>query len=198
MADAGGGGMDATLSGMPTREELYAQRNALPENVVGEILDGVLYTFPRPATPHGRAASVLQMDLGGPFDRGRGGPGGWLILHEPELHLGEDVLQPDIVGWRRERMPVMLDVVGVQLAPDWICEVLSPSTRKIDRLKKMPIFARERVPSVWLVEPLEQMVEVFLLDGETYRLLGAWGDDAKVRLPPFAEVELDLAALWSR
>lgn len=92
----------------------------------------------------------------------------------------------------------MPDVVGMRLAPDWICEVLSPSTRKTDRLEKMPIFARERVPAVWLVEPLEQMVEVFLLDGATYRLLGVWGDDAKVRLPPFAEVELDLAALWSR
>src|SRR6476646_4505786 len=108
--------------------DTYADIEALPPNQVGEIVRGVLYANPRPASPHAAAASAVGEELGPPFKRGRGGPGGWVILDEPELHLGEDVLVPDLAGWRRERMPELPRAAFFTLAPDWACEVLSPST----------------------------------------------------------------------
>jgi Uma2 family endonuclease len=170
----------------------------LPANVVGEILHGVLYAHPRPASPHARAASTLGEELGPPFNRGRGGPGGWIILDEPELHLGADVLVPDLAGWRRGRMPELPHVAAFDLAPDWACEVLSPSTEAIDRGEKIPIFAREHVTHVWLVDPLVRTLEVLRLDGATYRIVGTFRDDATLRAEPFDAIDLDLAALWAR
>jgi Uma2 family endonuclease len=128
----------------------YEQRLTLPENTVSEIIDGALYVQHRPASLHGQAASVIGEELGPPFKRGRGGPGGWMILYEPELWLGPrpDVLIPDLAGWRRERMPELPDVPHFTLAPDWACEVLSPSTRSLDRTKKLAIYRRERVSHV--------------------------------------------------
>jgi Uma2 family endonuclease len=127
-----------------------------PPTMVAEIIDGVLSTMPRPASSHAQAAMTLGEELGPPFKRGKGGPGGWVILTEPELHLGvePDVLVPDLAGWRRERMPVMPEVAFFTLAPDWVCEVLSPSTQRHDRHGKMPVYQRERVAHVWLVDPI--------------------------------------------
>ena len=144
----------------------YADIQALPEHLVGEILDGELIVSPRPASPHAVAASRLMIELGGPFDRGRGGPGGWTILTEPELHFGPQVMVPDLAGWRRERMPQVPDVPFFELEPDWVCEVLSPSTARIDRSRKMRHYARARVQHVWLVDPLATTLEVFRLDGD--------------------------------
>ncbi len=180
------------------RPATYADIEALPPNVVGEIVRGFLYANPRPAMPHARAASALGEELGPPFNRGKGGPGGWIIVDEPELHLHEDVLVPDLGGWRRERMPTMPETAFVTLAPDWVCEVLSPSTAKLDRGEKLPVYVRERVGHVWLVDPVVKMLEVFRLDGATYRLVGTWTDDAHVRAEPFDAIELELAALWAR
>jgi Uma2 family endonuclease len=178
-----------------THEDLLA----VPEHFVAEILNGVLITQPRPASLHARASSRLGIDLGGPFDRGKGGPGGWVILDEPELHLHGDVAVPDLAGWRRTRMPELPDATAFELAPDWVCEVLSPSTTAIDRVEKMPIYAREGVSHVWLVDPIAKTLEVFLLDtAARWVLLGTWRDDAKVRVDPFAAVELELAALWAK
>src|SRR6185437_11076720 len=116
----------------------YADVLAAPAGMVAEVVHGVLHTQPRPAMPHTRAASRLGGELGGPFDRGRGGPGGWIILYEPELHLGEDILVPDLGGWRRERLPkVPMGAAYLTLAPDWICEVVSPSTQAFDRGDKL-------------------------------------------------------------
>lgn len=176
----------------------YADIEALPPNVVGEIIAGTLYASPRPASPHAVASSALGEELGPPFKRGRGGPGGWVILDEPELHFGGDVLVPDLGGWRRERMPEVLDVAAFTLAPDWACEVLSPSTAAIDRGEKMPVYARERVGHLWLVDPLLRTLEVFRLDGDGYRVVATWHDEAKVRAEPFEAFELDLAVLWAR
>ncbi|MBS2017268.1 MAG: Uma2 family endonuclease [Deltaproteobacteria bacterium] len=176
----------------------YADLEALPANMVGEIVRGVLYANPRPASPHAAAASAIGEELGPPFKRGKGGPGGWIILDEPELHLGEDVLVPDLAGWRRTRMPEMPHVAAFELAPDWVCEVASPSTAKLDRGEKLPVYARERVASVWIVEPLQRFLEILRLDGPTYRIVGTHFDDAKVRAEPFDAIELDLAALWQR
>ena len=180
------------------RPATYADIEALPPNMVGEIVRGVLHASPRPASPHAAAASAVGEELGPPFKRGRGGPGGWVILDEPELHLTEDVLVPDLGGWRRQRMPEMPHVAAFELAPDWVCEVLSPSTRKLDRAEKLPVYARERVQYVWLIDPLAHSLEVLRLDGATYRIVGTHFDEEKVRAEPFDAIELDLAVLWSR
>src|SRR6185503_17557356 len=128
------------MSAHPARQRAtYEDVLAAPRNRVAEILFGVLHSHPRPAAPHARAASVLGVRLGGPFDLGEGGPGGWVILDEPEVHLGEHVLVPDLAGWRRERMPALPEAAYFELAPDWVCEVLSPGTQAIDRADKMPI-----------------------------------------------------------
>src|SRR5262245_33234831 len=142
----------------------YADLYDVPDNFVAEMFDGDLYASPRPAAPHAHAASVLGSEITGPFHRGRNGPGGWVILHEPELHFGNDVLVPDLAGWRRERMPEVPDVPYFTLAPDWVCEVLSPSTETLDRRKKLRIYARENVAHVWLVDPLRQTLEVLSLE----------------------------------
>ena len=163
---------------------------------MAEVIDGILYTQPRPAGPHAHAASVLGMDIGSPFHRGRGGPGGWIIVYEPELHFGEQILVPDLGGWRRERMDQYPAAAYVELAPDWVCEVLSPSTALRDRQKKLPIYAKQEVSHLWLVDPILRMVEVFRLEGDGYRFLLAHGGDEVVRLPPFDAIELELAALW--
>ncbi len=167
-----------------------------PENKVAEILDGELFLSPRPALPHAASASRLGFDLGGPFDRGRGGPGGWWILYEPELHLGEDVLVPDIAGWRRERMPSIPQVPYFTMAPDWVCEVLSPSTERIDRAKKLRIYAAAGVAHAWLLDPLQRTLEVLRLHEGTWTIVSVLAGSEMVRAEPFAAVELDLGGLW--
>jgi len=176
----------------------YADLQALPPHLVGEILDGELVVSPRPASLHARAASRLGMELGGPFDRGKDGPGGWIIPDEPELHLADQILVPDLAGWRRERMPEVPDVSYFELAPDWLCEVLSPATAKVDRARKMRHYAEAQVRNVWLVDPAATTLEVYRLDAGGWRLLETYAGDVKVRPEPFDAVELDLAALWSR
>jgi Uma2 family endonuclease len=170
---------------------------AAPPHVVAEVIDGVLHTSPRPTPRHAAAASVLGEELGPPFRRGRGGPGGWLILDEPELHLGADIVVPDLAGWRRERMPEVPDEVYFTLAPDWVCEVLSPSTEATDRAEKLPVYARERTRHVWLVDPRAKTLEVFRLEGPSYLLCKVWRDDACVRAEPFDAIELQLGLLWN-
>jgi Uma2 family endonuclease len=180
----------------PKRPATYADLCALPEHQVGEIVDGELVASPRPAPRHSRVESRLTADLDGPFDKGRGGPGGWVILAEPELHLGADVLVPDLAGWRRHRLSDFPAEPYFTLPPDWACEVLSPSTARLDRVQKVPIYAREKVAHVWLVDPQAQTLEVLALDGPTYRLIGSHAGDEKVRAPPFDAIELELAPLW--
>src|SRR5262249_35135203 len=138
-----------------------------PPERVAEIVDGELYLNPRPAGPHTAAATALGEELGPPFKRGRGGPGGWILLDEPELHLGEDILVPDLGGWRRERMSTIKDVPYFDLAPDWVCEVLSDSTRKLDRTQKLPKYAVAGIRHAWLVDPIARTLEVLRLEGRT-------------------------------
>ena len=178
------------------KQATYEDLLKVPDHLVAEIIDGTLRTQPRPAGPHAHAASVLGMDVGSAFHRGRGGPGGWVILDEPELHLGADVLVPDLSGWRRERLPQVPASPFFELPPDWVCEVLSPSTALWDRRSKLPIYARAGVAHLWLVDPLARSVEVFQLDGASYRLILVHGEEEAVRLPPFEAVELSLGALW--
>lgn len=169
----------------------------LPGHVVGEIIDGELFVSPRPALPHAHIASVLGIDIGGPFDRGRGGPGGWWILDEPELHFGADVLVPDLAGWRRERMPRVPNSAALELPPDWVCEVVSPSTARLDRTRKMNVYARVKVPYLWIIDPLAMTLESFRLDGEHWVLKSTYAGDDKVRAEPFTAVELDIGSWWA-
>lgn len=175
----------------------YADVYDVPDNFVAEILDGDLYASPRPAIPHAHAASVLLGELIGPFHRGRHGPGGWVILYEPELHFANDVLVPDLAGWRRGRMPEAPADAYVTLAPDWVCEVLSPSTEKIDRGAKLRIYAREGVLHAWLVDPLRRTLEVLSLESRSWVLLETHEGNVGVRAPPFGANELELGALWT-
>jgi Uma2 family endonuclease len=141
---------------------------------------------------------VLGADLNVAFGRCSAGRGGWVILDEPELHLGQDILVPDIAGWRRERMPQMPEVAAFELAPDWICEVLSPSTAATDRADKLPIYAHHEVMHAWLVDPLARTLEVFRLNSQQWLLIGTYRDHVKVRAEPFDAIELDLSPLWAR
>lgn len=176
----------------------YDDLLALPEHQVGQIIDGELIVQPRPASPHAQATTELTSLLVPPFRRGRGGPGGWVILGEPELHLGDDVLVPDLAGWRRERMPELPEVPYFSLAPDWLCEVLSPSTAKLDRTKKLATYAKERVPHVWLVDPEAKTLEVLRLEGSRYSILATFADEPLVRAEPFDAIELELPLLFTR
>ena len=183
------------------RRPTYADIEALPAHVVGEIIAGELVVMPRPAPRHAHAASVLGVVLGGPFHLGSGGPGGWWILHEPELQLGVDAdyepVVPDLAGWRRERLPELPDTAYFALVPDWICEVLSPSTASLDRAEKLPFYGRATVAHAWLVDPGARTLEAYTLDTGAWRLLGTWRDGARVRCAPFDSIEIDLASLWA-
>ena len=180
------------------RRATYEDLLAAPEHLVAEIIQGALITHPRPASLHARAASRLGAELDGPFDRGKGGPGGWILLDEPELHLHGDVLVPDLAGWRRTRMPELPDASAFELSPDWVCEVLSPSTAATDRAEKLPIYAREHVGHVWLVDPVARTLEACRLENGRWVLLGTWRDDAKLHVEPFEAFELELAGLWAK
>ena len=180
------------------RRATYQDLLEVPSYQVAEILSGNLYAQPRPAALHARAASRLGAELDGPFDRGKGGPGGWLLLDEPELHLRGDIVVPDLAGWRRERMPALPDAAAFELAPDWLCEVLSPGTAAIDRTEKMPIYAREGVQHVWLVDPIARTLEVFRLNEGRWVLVTAQREDARVRAEPFEAFELELSGLWAK
>ena len=179
------------------RPATYEDLEALPDIVVAEILDGELYSSPRPAFRHVRASSSLGVRIGGPFDHGIGGPGGWWVLDEPELHLGRDVVVPDLAGWRRSRLPYAPDTAFVSVPPDWICEVLSPSTATIDRAKKLRIYAREQVAHAWLIDPIVRTLEVLRLEHGRWTILGTHVGSEVVRAEPFTEIDLDLASLWA-
>lgn len=163
---------------------------------MAEIVDGMLHVNPRPALPHAWAASAINRGIEAPFHDGRGGPGGWWIILEPELHLGDDILVPDLAGWRQQRMPVFPDAPYATLAPDWVCEVLSPSTRKLDLHGKRAAYERETVTHLWLVDPADRTLEAFeLRDGEWVPVATAQ-DDASVRIRPFDAVTFSLGDLW--
>jgi hypothetical protein len=168
-----------------------------PPNMVAEIIDGELRLSNRPRYPALAAATALGEELGPPFKRGRGGPGGWIILFEPELHLGDEVVVPDLAGWRRERLPVIPDAAFVAVAPDWVCEVLSRSTERMDRAEKMPLYAASGVSFAWLVHPRHRMLEAFKLENSRWVTIGVYKDEERARIEPFEAIELELGALWA-
>ncbi|HEY5927467.1 MAG TPA: Uma2 family endonuclease [Kofleriaceae bacterium] len=167
------------------------------EHTVAEIVDGELRVSPRPGAPHTSAASSLMIELGGPFQKGTNGPGGWIILVEPELHLGEDVLVPDVAGWRVERMPTVPEGAYFALPPDWVCEVLSLRTAVDDRLEKLPIYAAAGVRHAWLIDAANRSLEVFRLHEGHWLVVGTYRGSQRVRAEPFDAIELDLGAIWA-
>lgn len=168
----------------------------LPEDVKGELISGELVVSPRPKIQHARASSSLGGLLNGPFDRGAGGPGGWWILDEPELHLGSDILVPDLAGWRRSVVPVLPNESFLTVAPQWICEVLSEKTAGVDRVKKLPIYAREKVEFAWLIDPSARTLEVYQQQGTGWFLLKSFTGNTTIRAEPFEAVDLNLGELW--
>jgi Uma2 family endonuclease len=180
------------------RPATYEDIEALPPGWVGEIIDDELWAFPRPASWHGWAASVLAAKLGSTFGVGQGGLGGWWILSEPELHFGRQVLVPDLAGWRQERAPALLEreVPFFDLAPDWVCEVLSPSTAALDRGRKLPLYHRVGVSHAWLVDPRAHTLEVYRRGPRGWRLSRYGGEDV-VHAEPFDAEPLELGRLWA-
>lgn len=176
----------------------YQDLLRLPEGQIGQILDGELVALPRPAARHQAVSSALGGELHSPFSRGRGGPGGWILLDEPELQLGGQVIVPDLVGWRRERLPELPDTPAITLRPDWVCEVLSPSSVSIDRVKKTRIYAKLEIPCFWVVDPLAHTLEVLGLRGDKYAYEASFEGDDPIAAPPFEAVPLELGALWAR
>lgn len=179
------------------RTATYEDLLAVPEPLVAEILFGELVTHPRPAPRHVRVASRLEMILGPPFDLGDDGPGGWVFFGEPELHLGDHIVVPDLAAWRRERLADFPDTAWLEVAPDWVCEVLSPSTESYDRGDKRLIYAAAGVDHVWHINPLLKMLEVSELRDGKWLLLDVFRDDAQVAAAPFAEFSFSLSLLWT-
>jgi len=181
------------------RLSLYEQLAGLPDGLTGEIINGQLRTQPRPSWPHALATSRLGADIEGPYGRGRGGPGGWWIIDEPEVHfvLDVEVTVPDLAGWRRERMPLPPKGHKIEVVPDWVCEVLSPSSTSTDREEKLPLYARYGVQFAWLVDPKGRKLEAFRLEQGRWILLGTLRDDDRVCVAPFDAITIHLAELWT-
>lgn len=186
----------------PVKQKKKATYDAilkLPDHVVGEIVDGELYTSPRPHPKHALAISSLCEELVGPFSKGKGGgPGGWIILSEPEVHLGaeDNILVPDIAGWKKDRLTKLPEEAHISIVPNWVCEILSPSNARLDRVKKVPKYASFGVEHLWLINPRDKSLEAFGLDDGKWVLLSTYSDTDKVRVPPFEAMEFDLGTLW--
>jgi Uma2 family endonuclease len=178
---------------------LYEQLEMLPEGLTGEILNGQLHAQPRHTGPHALTESNLQIEIGGPFGKGRGGPGGWWILIEPEIHFvtDQEVAVPDLAGWRRERMPQIPRGHRFEIVPDWVCEILSPATASKDREIKMSLYAHHGVAFAWLVDPQRRTLSAYQLDHGTWRLLAEASDRDSIAVAPFQALDLDLDNLWN-
>ncbi len=178
------------------RPATYADLQQLPDTIVGEIVDGALYATPRPAPRHLFTAGALNDVLGPPYRQGQGGPGGWWILNEPQLHLGPEALVPDLAGWRRDRMASLPTTAYFTVPPDWVCEILSTSTASFDRVSKLPAYGREGVRHAWLVDPVTRTLEVLARENEQWTKLSVHSAGDVVRVAPFADIEIDLRRLW--
>lgn len=188
------------------RRATYQDVLDAPDSVVAEVVDGELYTTPRPAFRHAYAESALMTLLGGRFGFGLGEPGGWIVLIEPELHLHPEpeplaatepaIVVPDLAAWRREKMPDPPPEAFFRVAPDWTCEILSPRTATFDRVTKLPIYARAGVTHAWLVDPAERSVQVLEREGSAFRTVGVERGSASARMVPFDALEIGLSVLW--
>ncbi len=178
------------------RPATYADIEAAPEHLIAEIIEGRLETQPRPSLRQNATSFSLGDELGAPFQKGRGGPGGWVFFNEPEVKFGSDILVPDIAGWRVERLNGYPDTNWFEVAPDWLCGVLSASTEKRDRTVKLRIYAEAGVSHVWLIDPRQQLLEAFELREGRWLLLGAWSGGETVCVAPFNAITIALGDLW--
>lgn len=168
-----------------------------PPHMIAQVVDGELELHPRPARLHSRTASRLGYAIGGPFEYDPDGPGGWVIGRSFEVHLTDDIIVPDLAGWRSDRYAADDESDAFcTAAPDWICEVLSPSTAGFDRVKKARVYCRKAVAHVWLIDPAVRTLEVLRLNGDSYRLIATHAGDETVRAEPFDAIELQLDLLW--
>jgi Uma2 family endonuclease len=174
----------------------YADLLALPATMVGEIIGGRLHAQPRPRAGHGAAGGALGSIVTGSYQFGRGGPGGWLFIDEPELHLGRDIVVPDIAGWRTERIDFTAETVGITTAPDWVCEVLSPTTEKLDRGPKRAIYGAAGVGHLWLLDPRARLLEAFANVNGQWLLIGVASSNDEVALAPFEAAPFALGLLF--
>lgn len=176
------------------RGATYADIEKLPEGVNGELFGDELFVSPRPAPHHALAISQLLLQVG---QAGTSGPDRrWQLLVEPELHINGDVLVPDLAAWRVDTLPRLPDKAFIDVAPDWVCEAASPSTARLDRIYKMPRYAKMGTSHLWLVDPASRIIEAFRLQGGLWVLAGNFFDDERVRIEPFNALELDLSRLW--
>jgi Uma2 family endonuclease len=185
--------------GTATKLATFAELLALPEDARAEVVGGAVRSLPSPLPEHARAQRALARFIGGPFDDddGRGGPGGWWILIEVDVELGlHDVVRPDLAGWRRRRLVDPWGKRPIRVVPDWVCEVLSPSTQRHDRVTKADLYRAHGIPHLWLVDPAEGVLEALALDSGHWIRLGAWDAGARVRIPPFEDVELEVGRLF--
>ncbi|WP_394824290.1 Uma2 family endonuclease [Pendulispora albinea] len=180
------------------RPATYADLLALPEDVRAEIIDGHIVTMPGALPRHSKSQRAIGSFIGRPFDDddGSGGPGGWWIFLEIDIQLGPNVVRPDLAGWRRERLPDPGDVRPILVAPDWICEILSPSNTAHDRVTKRRIYARHQVRHYWIVDPIARTLETLTLEGERWVDAGTFDDSETARVPPFEAVELPIGRLF--
>jgi len=179
------------------RPATLADLEALPATWRGEIIDGELYAHPRPDANHSNIETACAEDLRGPFHRGRGGPGGWWILIEPGIEVpGSPEFSPDLAGWRRDRLARLPIGKRIDVVPDWVCEVHSPSTRAYDLAVKHPFYARIGVAWSWYVDPDVRVVRVSRLVSGQWVEHAVFAGDTTVRAEPFEAIEIDLSAWW--
>ncbi len=174
----------------------YDDLHNIPENSVGQLIDGELFVTPRPSRKHIYTASTLDMRIGTPFQFGEGGPGGWVILVEPEIALGDNILVPDLAGWKKEHFPVSEETNWISVVPAWVCEILSPGTIRTDKARKMPLYAQHGISHLWIIDPIARTLDVFQLESGRWIVMGTFLEDDKVRAEPFHEIEIDLGNLW--
>lgn len=184
--------MTNTAYKLATYEDLLS----VPDTLVAEIIHGVLHTHPRPAPKHAWASSSLGFEVGSPYGKDSGDPGGWWILDEPECHFGDGIFVPDLAGWRKERMPKLPETAWFELVPDWVCEVLSPSTARLDRAEKMPLYASYGVEFIWLIDPELKILEAYKNINEQWVLLKTLVNNKDVSLEPFDAISFPLGNLW--
>jgi Uma2 family endonuclease len=171
--------------------------DALAPGIKGEIIEGVLYTMPRPRAPHQSMMGAVGTDLLDPFQRGDGGPGGWWIPPEPGIELpNTPEIAPAVAGWRRERLPALSNDEAITVVPDWVCEILSPTTEQHNLTVKKPYYAKVGVAHHWIVDLSMRTVIALRLESGRWREVGVYGDEREARIEPFAAVPLNVASWW--
>ena len=187
------------MSAGATRLATYQDLLDLPEDTHAEVLSGTIVTTPSPLPKHAKVQGALRSFIGKPYDDddGFGGPGGWWIFPEVDVQLGpHDVVRPDLAGWRRKRLADPAETRPILIPPDWVCEVLSPSTATRDRVDKSQLYAAHGVAFYWLVDPDSRTLETFRLSDGHWTLSGTFHDGHVARIPPFEEVELHIGRLF--